>query len=261
MTAHVDILEGRESLRRPLYVSTILHVCLLAALALQGFLPRRSPETWGHPDSLGGSAVGITPVSQIPLPSRGGVPNPLASDTESSVPEPPAAKIETRKAPEPDPSAVAIKGRTPKRPAKATQSRRSSLTAETGPEQVYSSTGRGLSSPLVGRTGSGGVGIGTGGAFGNRFGFYRDLLEQKVAQKWRTDEVDPRLQTAPPAIVTFLIYRNGSTADVRLEQSSGNRALDYSALRAIYEASPFPPLPAGYERNDARIEFWFQLRR
>jgi protein TonB len=261
MTSHVDILEGQESLRRPLGVSTILHAALIAGLALQGLIPRRVPESWGHPDSLGGSAVGITPVSQIPLPSRGGVPNPLANDTESSVPEPPAAKVETVKAPEPDPAAVAIKGRAPKRPARKTQSRRSGLATETGPEQVYSSTGRGLSSPLVGRTGSGGVGIGTGGAFGNRFGYYRDLLEQKVAQKWRTDDVDPRLQTAPPAIVTFVIYRNGSTTDVRLEQSSGNRALDYSALRAIYEASPFPPLPTGYERNDARIEFWFQLRR
>jgi len=61
--------------------------------------------------------------------------------------------------------------------------------------------------------------------------------------------------------VTFVIGRNGSTSDVRVVQSSGNRALDDSALRAIYEASPFPPLPAQYERDDARIEFWFQLRR
>jgi protein TonB len=113
----------------------------------------------------------------------------------------------------------------------------------------------------VGQTGSGGVGIGQGGAFGNRFGYYRDLLEQSVARRWRTAGVDPRLQTAPPVIVTFVIGRNGSTSDVRVVQSSGNRALDDSALRAIYEAGPFPPLPAQYERDDARIEFWFQLRR
>ena len=113
---------------------------------------------------------------------------------------------------------------------------------------------------MVGQTGSGGVGIGQGGAFGTRFGAYRDLLEQSVARRWHTAGVDPRLQTAPPVIVTFVIRRDGSSSDVRLEQSSGDKALDYSAQRAIYEASPFPPLPAQYERNDARIEFWFQLK-
>jgi TonB family protein len=103
--------------------------------------------------------------------------------------------------------------------------------------------------------------MGQGGALGTRFGYYRALLEQNVARRWRTSEVDPRLQTAPPVIVTFTIRRNGSTADVRIEQASGNKELDYSALRAVYEASPFPPLPPGYERDDARIEFWFQLKR
>jgi protein TonB len=61
--------------------------------------------------------------------------------------------------------------------------------------------------------------------------------------------------------VTFDLLRNGSIRDVRILQSSGNRALDYSAQRAIYEASPFPQLPPQYERNEARIEFWFQLKR
>jgi protein TonB len=100
-----------------------------------------------------------------------------------------------------------------------------------------------------------------GGAFGNRFGYYRDLLEQMVGRKWRTNDVDPRILRANPVVVTFLIRRDGSVSGIRLENSSGNKALDFSAQRAIQEAAPFPPLPAGYERNDARIEFWFQLNR
>jgi outer membrane biosynthesis protein TonB len=44
-------------------------------------------------------------------------------------------------------------------------------------------------------------------------------------------------------------------------QGSGNRTLDYSAQRAITEAAPFPPLPQGYERDSAQIEFWFVLKR
>jgi protein TonB len=207
--------------------------------------------------------VGITPVSQIPIPAKGGPPNPLASDTPSEVPQPPPAKKQVKRGAPADSSAIAIKSRS--RPKQAV--RRESLTASSrlpssqAPNQLYSDSGRALSSPMVGQTGSGGVGLGPGGAFGNRFGAYRDLLEQAVARRWRTNDVDPRLQTAPPVIVTFVIRRDGSASDVRLEQSSGDKALDYSAMRAIYEAAPFPPLPAGYERNDARIEFWFQLKR
>ncbi len=263
MTAHVDILAEQESLRRPLLYSGILHGCIIIALSIQGFVKGGAREIWGNPNSLGGSAVGITPVSQIPLPSRGGLVNPLANDTESAVPEPPPAKKQTKRALEPDPSAIAIKSRNaPKQPSRRESlSARSKLPPSEAPNQVYSSTGRALSSPMVGQTGSGGVGVGPGDAFGSRFGAYRSLLEKMVAQKWRTGDVDPRLQTAPPVIVTFVIRKDGSSGDVRLEQSSGNKALDYSALRAVYEANPFPPLPQAYERSEARIEFWFQLKR
>jgi len=263
VTAHIDILIEQEPLRKPLLFSVTLHAGILVALVAQGIVANRPSELWGNPNSLGGASVGITPVSQIPLPARGGPANPLANDTESAVPEPPPAKKQAKRAPEPDPAAIAIKGRErTKQPSRVqTRSAPTRLPPSEAPNQIYSSTGRALSSPMVAQTGSGGVGMGSGEAFGNRFGYYRTLLEQKVARQWRTAEVDPRLQTAPPVIVTFIIRRDGSTADVRLEQSSGDKTLDYSAERAVREASPFPPLPQGYERNDAKIEFWFQLRR
>ena len=262
MVEHIDILEGGESLRRPLAWSIAFHVSVFVLIALQSMAGSRPRELWGNPNSLGGSAVGITPVSQIPLPSRGGPVNPLARDTESSVPEPPEAKPQPRARPEEDPAAIAIKGReAAKRQQRQVARQLSRLETPRSPGQLYSTEGRALSSPMVSQSGSGGVGIGAGGAFGTRFGYYRDLLEQMVGRKWQTNDVDRRLQTAPPVIVTFVIRRNGTSTDVRLEQSSGNRALDYSALRAVYEAAPFPPLPAGYEHNEAKIEFWFQLKR
>lgn len=262
MATHADILETRDQLRKPLLASAVLHAAVIAALALQTLVQRRPVETWGDPNSLGGSSVGITPVRQIPLPARGGVPNPLASDTESAVPQAPAPKPEPRAREQTQEEAVPLRGltQTPARPRRARPAAAPVKTPE-APGQLYSDAGRALSSPMVGQTGRGGVGIGGRGAFGTRFGWYRDLLEQIIAQKWRTDQVDPRLQSAPPVIVTFVIHRDGRTSDIRIEQSSGNKALDYSALRAVYDASPFPPLPTGYERNEARIEIWFQLQR
>jgi len=264
MPVHVDILEERESLRRPLLGSMALHAGLFSLIALYASMGQGGRVLWGNPHALGaGSSVGITPVRQIPLPYREGATNPVANDTESRVPRPPRAELErTAKPPEPD--AISIRGRK-KAEAASRWARRNEpyRPRETErPNQLYSSAGQALSSPMFGaQTGTGGVGMGPGGAFGSQFGWYRDLLEQRVAQKWRTDDVDPRLQTAPPVIVTFELLRDGSIRGLRLVQGTGNLSLDRSAQRAIYEASPFPTLPPGYTREAARIEFWFQLKR
>ena len=265
MATHVDILEERESLRTAVLGSLGLHAALFASVALYGSMSPRGGVLWGDPHTVGGGgSVGITPVRQIPLPNRSGETNPLANDTESRVPRPPKPEPK-RAARAPEPDAISMRGRkAPQRESRWARNRQQPSRSQSTekPNQLYSGAGQALSSPMFGaQTGTGGVGMGAGGAFGGRFGWYRDLLEQRVAQKWRTDDVDPRLQTAPVAIVTFDLLRNGSIRDVRILQSSGNRALDYSAQRAIYEASPFPQLPPQYERNEARIEFWFQLKR
>jgi periplasmic protein TonB len=263
VTAHVDILDARESWRKPLLLSVALHGSLVVAIAMAGLAGNRPREQWGSPNATGGASVGITPVSQIPLPARGGPENPLANDTESRVPEPPPSKQQSRRQAARDAAAIALKSKSQPKPPARTDSttKRSNLKTPDSPGQLYSSTGRALSSPLVGQTGSGDVRMGQGGAFGNRFGSYKDLLQQKVGSRWRTNDVDSRLQTAPTVIVTFTLHRDGSVSDVRVEESSRNQALDYAAQRAILEAAPFPPLPAGFERNEARIEFWFQLTR
>jgi TonB family protein len=261
MSSHVDILEQRESLRNPFLVSVAVHALVFALIGLNTALGEHGRVSWGTPHSLGGG-VAITAVSQIPLPARSGEKNLLANDTESRVPQMPETKPKPQPkaaAPKPDMSAIPLPGSVTRQTPRY-QGRY--LPNGARPNQLYSSSGQALSSPLFSaQTGTGGVGVGPGSAFGERFGAYRDLLEQRVAQKWRTDDVDARLQTAPPVIMTFEILRDGSIRDVRIASSSGNRALDLSAQRAIYEASPFAPLPREYERNSAQIEIWFLLKR
>ncbi|HPQ17335.1 MAG TPA: TonB family protein [Bryobacteraceae bacterium] len=265
MAGHVDVLEQRESLRRPLVISAIAHAAFFASIALYASM-EGSGLLWGDPHAVGGGgAVGITEVSQIPLPGRAsGQQNPLADDTESRVPRPPKPQPRAVKPPEPD--AIPLRARkadAPAKPKPARQTAQQFRPQADAPNQLYSSAGQRLTSGMYGQAGgmSGRVGVGPRGSFGHRYGWYSALLEQRVAQKWRTDEVDPRVQTAPPVIITFEILRDGSARSVRILQSSGNRTLDYSAQRAIYEASPFPPLPQDFERNSAQIEFWFHLKR
>ncbi len=263
MAARLDILEGSEPLRGWLAASLALHAALFGSLALYHSLGQRGRILWGTPHALGGGgSVAVTPIRQIPLPARSGRVNPVAEDTQSRVPA--APKPQAKKAAAEPKEAIEIPARKGQK-APAQTARRRPIErpwVEDRPHQLYSQAGQALSSPMFGaQTGAGGVGMGPGSAFGQRYGWYRDLIETRVAQRWNTSEVDPRLSAAPPVIVTFDILRNGQVRNVAVLQSSGNRTLDYSAQRAIFLAAPFPPLPAGFEREEARIEIWFQFKR
>jgi protein TonB len=260
---HADILDHADSLGKPLLGSVALHAAVFGSLLLWGVALSGRHEAWGDANSGGPGSISINVVNKIPLPSRSGVVNPLANPTESAVPTPPPAAKPKALAPREEPDAIPIKSRTQPKPSEVARSAQNNWRSkqQDRPNQLYSAAGQALVSPMMGQLGSGGVGVGQGSPFGNRFGNYVMILRQRVAEKWHAGDVDPRIHTLPPAIVTFDLQRDGSVRNVHVAQTSGNPTLDYSAERAIYDASPFPGLPAAYERNAATIEFWFELRR
>jgi protein TonB len=203
----------------------------------------------------------IQPVNSIPVPSPRGPVQPVANDTKSQVPEPPKPRPSVKRPPPPDPDAISLRAKkdAAKKKQKETQAVRPTPPRPEPPNQVYSDAGSRASSPLFQVRGSGGVGLAQGNPFGNRFGYYADLVRQRVAAGWRTGQI--AASTAPPAMVTFTVRRDGTIGNVRVAQSSGNAQLDYSCQRAVIDASPLPPLPAGFERDSANIEFWFQLQK
>ncbi|MBI4876472.1 MAG: TonB family protein [Acidobacteria bacterium] len=262
--AHPDILEQLDTLNRPLAASLAAHALLAGSVVAYNFIGAVARERWGDPTALGGGSVAITSVSQIPVVTPGGLQNPVANDTESRVPAPPRDKAARKRAPAEDPDAISLKTQRLKKKQSdiAASSQRYRASKEEKPNQLYSATGQAMSSPMYGlTTGSGGVGLGPGGVFGTRYGWYERLLRERVARAWRTDDVDPRMQTAPPVIVVFDIFRDGSVRNVRLLQRSGILALDNSAQRAVLQASPLPQLPSDFSRDSASVEFWFQLKR
>jgi protein TonB len=253
-----DILDQPDSLRSPFFGSLVVHGIVLSLIAFYSLAGAGHHETWGSPMALGGGAVGITAVKTIPLPAQTGAANPVANDTQSHVPLPP--KKAQKAAPKAVENAVPIKARNaPKR-----QAERAASTQQFRPDkwqqsnQLYSTAGQALSSPRFGgMSGSGAIGFGSA-AFGNRFGYYSDILQRRVAEKWNTGGL---AQNSAPVIVGFDILRSGQTKNIRVLQSSGNRGLDDSALRAVYEASPFNPLPAGYSGSQVDVELWFYVKR
>ena len=262
MPGHVDILDEHESSRGALLRSLGLHAGIAGlVIAWSSFNLGGRIERWGDPQSLGGGGVTITPVKGIQLPPRTGRENRVANDTESQVPAPPKPQPK-KTAAKPDPDAVALKSKSAKSkpvPTPTAQQRYTSV-PDPKPNQVYSSTGQALTSQMFTQApGGGGIGSGMGSPFGNRFGWYEQLLRERVARNWQSQDLDARIRNR--VSVMFEIQRDGSIRNVRISQSSGNFALDQSAQRAILMSNPLPALPREFERDSALIEFWFSLQQ
>lgn len=267
MSPHVDILDEPERLRKFFVGSVILHLSLGGFVLGWNIAGHRNAEQWGDPTSgsYGGSvAVGVSKT--IPLPSRTGPVNPVANDTESAVPTPPPTTKEAKKVKAPDPNAIAIKSRNAKKQQSsdwATRLDKWRAKQKYEDNQLYNPGGPAANTAQYGMQGGGGVNVGQGTSpFGSRFGYYAEILRTTLGRNWNKSDVDQRLKS-PTVMVGFTILKNGTVpaSSVRVVQRSGNQALDYSAVRAVYDSSPFPPLPAGFERNEAYIEVQFELRR
>jgi TonB family protein len=257
MLPHADILDQRESLGGPFVQSVLLHAAIAAALIVSSISFQHSRQVWGSANTAAGTAVAVNSVKTIPLPSRAGKINPVANDTESQVPQ--APKPEPKKQVKvPDEDAIPLKSRLAKKQPRPEAPQRYHP-QEPPPNQVYSRDAPAAVSPIFEKPGSGGAGVGVNNAFGNQFGAYADLVVQRVTQKWQTSGLAGL--HLPIAVITFDISRDGSVKNPQIAQRSGNSTLDYSALRAVMDAGPFPPLPSNYSGSSTSVELRFQLQQ
>jgi protein TonB len=257
---HADILDQRDPMRGAFLGALGLHLAIVAAVVLNGWLE-------GHPDAFGskdaGGAVGIEVVDSIPLQHQGH-PNPLANDTDSQMPQTPAKPIERAKAEPTPPDALLVKSRKAKKKVAEVASERQRFRPfdQLEKNQLTSKSAPQVSNPLYSAApGAGRVGAGANTTLGDRLAGYSAQIQQLVAQHWRTADVDPHLQNAPVVVATFELLRNGSIRNVQILQGSNIAALDFSVKRAILDASPFPPIPPTFDRDYAKVEFTFELKR
>ncbi len=96
-----------------------------------------------------------------------------------------------------------------------------------------------------------------------KFPYYLNGIENKISAQWAPP---PRLPVSAEkkrtvAVIRFTVKRDGriDVKSVAVEKSSGNSFFDASALRAIYNANPLPPLPKGIT-EDLRVHFEFEMR-
>jgi len=123
------------------------------------------------------------------------------------------------------------------------------------------STGNGSGLRIGIGNGSGGGGSEFAGQIGLSnfpYSYYLQSLHGKISTNWLTAQIQTGLSGAYHTTVLFKIYRNGRISDPKIVESSGVRTMDLSAIRAVQSASPFPPLPYGYEDEYLQIRLIFE---
>jgi periplasmic protein TonB len=253
MREPVDILDTPSGLRGSLGWSFGFHASIFAALA--GFAIWKGPaQNMGSEEALGG-AIGIQVENSIPLPQSSGKRNPVADDTPAETPR--DTEKETKELKDRDKALEKLLAKdlaTADKPKSNYKEKK-----ELAKNQLTSDESR-VSSPLFGgMVGNAGIGA-RSSTLGNQFGAYVEAVQRRISSKWRPSDVDSSLKV-PMCIVQFDILRDGRVGNLRVVQPSGNVSLDLSAKRAVEEANPFEPLPAGFTKSSASMEVAFKLQR
>lgn len=94
--------------------------------------------------------------------------------------------------------------------------------------------------------------------------WYLDALQRKIGDKWRPPT--RAFRNNPKVVIYFQIDKTGHIRGVKVDAkggssgmdgSSGMGDLDLSALRAVTEANPVPPLPAGFTGDSLGVHYTF----
>ncbi len=244
-------------------LSLILHLSLFLLIILSPYFPKSSTKRMTHyvnlisfPQGGGGSPQGTAKTSNTAVPQRESLrdlttPQKFESRTSSALRHPVQKPKREKK--------------TPVKKKAFIQKQEQTSPQQSGPE-TSSSTGAGSGVRLgIG----GGPGTGSGGGFQSAYSsqiglanfpytYYLQLIMDKVSNNWFTSLVEPGLRGKFQVTVYFKIYKSGHISDLKIEESSGLRSLDLSALRAIQTSAPFPPLPKEYEEEYLGIHLIFE---
>ena len=262
MAQNAEIFFEHDSWPRALGWSAGFHVAVTALILLYTAV-FTGPRGQGWGSGGGGSAIGVSLVSSVPLPaSIAQTQNVLANESKGVTKS--EAKPEEKK----EPDAIEIQGKNTKvKPTKTPTATKEK--PKPTPEEETNQAAFGEGGPVSGPYGSfaaggakGGFGVnGGGGDFGTRFGWYVQIIQRKVSDNWLKYEVDPNITSAQRVYITFDVARDGHPFNIKVEQSSGVPSLDVSATRALQRIDTFGPLPPDYSGSKISVEYWFDYSK
>jgi protein TonB len=252
------IFEERERWSGAVLLSTGLHGLLAIGIFVIAWLGAPRGDTWGGTST--GEAVNASLVSSVPLPApQQPTENILANDSKGLTETKPQTVVQP-------PDAISIPDRqAKKKPDRTAVTNANAKPPMTPPKDNVVPYGQG--GPVSGPYGSftvsnakGGFNF-QGGDFGSRFAWYVQQVNRTVSSHWYRTEVDPSVTSTRRVYIIFDIMRDGTPANIRMDQPSGIPSLDQSAIRALQRIDTFGPLPDGYSGSKVSVEFWFDYQR
>jgi protein TonB len=84
------------------------------------------------------------------------------------------------------------------------------------------------------------------------YAWYIQAIHRKIQERWEGRAIDGR----QPEVI-FEIGADGHLRRLAIGKSSGNPAYDQIAMRAVGDANPFPPLPAGFGKSSLTVGLQF----
>lgn len=82
---------------------------------------------------------------------------------------------------------------------------------------------------------------------------YNDAVASLIYQAWQPPSKTPADKENATVVVRFKIAKDGEVSNARVEKKSGSEVLDASALQAIKDSSPLPPLPDDYAGDSLEV--------
>ena len=256
--------ERRDGLRGTLLASVILHIVIFVAVityTLFHFGFGHGGNNWG---AKGSTRVGaVTSLPGIPLPA------PMMTTPSTVVTQNTGlGKTEPEPKEETPPEAVPIpkfKDQVKRERLERVNKRIQKKEEEEPPDNTVNYGLKGAPTmnytQVVTSAGTGGVAMGEGNNFGQRYAWYVAAMRNRVSANWLMTAVSPSIATAPRTYLTFEILRDGTVNSVQITQSSGIAEVDRSALRAVLASNPLPPLPPDYRGSSVNVQFYFDFHR
>ena len=245
-----------DGLERPLVVSVVIHVAVVAAslLSPQAWLEPMEPESSIMTIRLGGpqgpGEGGLTPIGSRPIQEV--IPLPEARRPQWIQPPAdtaPKIVVPVEEAPRAEPQSEVQTAPDEARGRQLTrgpQLRDGTAMADTGVDGM-------------------GVGLSAGGLGGSSAELsvsdfccpeYLGTMVSLIRERW-----NPNQQTTGASVVRFTITQDGTITSVDVDRSSGYMALDQSARRAILITGQLPPLPTAFTGNSLTVRLTFEYRR
>lgn len=236
-----------------------LHLLIAAALLGLGLYLNESTNNFGeHTSSVG--AIQASMVSALPLPQKfKPIQNQVLAPQQASEAALPPPKAEA--APPPRETDIEIKRKTLPRnvapvytppPPRHPQPTPPSPKAQTGenamqlPEATLQTANGTATVTVQSRT------------LGERYGWYIQIISQKVQQYYSQQYPDPRSSAGRSVTITFYVDNGGAPTRVRIQAPSGSPTLDSAGMRAVEEVDTFGPNPAN---QPIPIEFTFNYHK